>query len=170
MLLASPRLSVPGSSRGRSSGVGAACGQGETGSDLSRRGDITSTGNFAVCPTSPAHRVRDNGTAAKLAAGVGFRATSSRNSGRHQPRMVGKSPKAEPRQRRRTGAPHVARGVRGLKGQRDSRAPHGQPNHHCQISVGYRVSGAANEGVVHEEGLLAQAHQARYGAGGGALT
>ena len=41
-------------------------GQGETGRDLSRLGDITSTGQFAVCPTSPAHRVRDNGTAAEV--------------------------------------------------------------------------------------------------------
>jgi hypothetical protein len=47
-------------------------------------------GQFAVCPTSPAHRVRDNGTAAKLAAGFGFRAITSRNGGRHHPEMVGR--------------------------------------------------------------------------------
>ena len=49
------------------------------------------------CPTASAHRVRDSGTAAKLAAGVGFRATSSRNGGRPHPRMVGESTKTEPR-------------------------------------------------------------------------
>ena len=46
----------------------------------------------------------------------------------------------------------------------------GTPCPTAKSSVGYRGSGAANEGVVHEEGLMAQAHQARYGAGGGALT
>ena len=86
-------------------------GQGETGRDLSRLGDIASTGTFAVCPTSPAHRVRDNGTAAKLSGRL-------RISGDHIPERwaelsrndLGVFPKAEPRLVRRTGAPHVALG------------------------------------------------------------
>jgi hypothetical protein len=98
-------------------------------------GEIASTDTFAVCPTSPAHRVRDNGTAAKLAAGFGFRAITSRNVGRNYPGMVGgiipewsASPqKQSPGWCDETGAPHVARGVGGLGGQRDSRAIHKQP-------------------------------------------
>jgi hypothetical protein len=70
------------------------------------------------------------------------------------PEWSARPPKAEPRQQRRTGAPHVARGVRGLKGQRDSRATHRQPNHHCQIKSWLSRERAANEGVVHEGGGL----------------
>ena len=71
-------------------------GQGETGRDLSGLGTSPQRARLPSSHT-PAHRVRDNGTAAKLAAGVGFRATSSRNGGRPHPRMVGESTKTEPR-------------------------------------------------------------------------
>ena len=47
---------------------------------------LPSTGTFAVCPTSPAYGVRDNGTGAEVGSG---RKGRHRNSGRHHPGTVG---------------------------------------------------------------------------------
>ena len=70
---------------------------------------LPSTGTFAVCPTSPAYGVRDNGTGAEVGSGRKGRhrtpgdiiperwAEFSRNGGRHHPGMIGRFPKTEPR-------------------------------------------------------------------------
>jgi hypothetical protein len=87
------------------------------------------------------------------------------------PESLGESTKAEPRLSDDEPGLLMSRGGWGLGGQRDSRANHRQPKQHRQIKSWLSKERAANGGVVHKERwLMAQAHQGRYGAGGGALT
>jgi hypothetical protein len=73
---------------------------------------------------------------------------------RHTPEWWRTYQKQSPRIARNALAPHVAQGA-GERGQRDTHASIGTSWSAAKSSVGYRVTGAANEGVVHEEGLMA---------------
>ena len=122
----------------------------------------------AMCPglgTSPRAICRlshiDMGTAAE----VGSRVSQQRvgPSGdiildlwrRHTPEWWRTYQKQSPRIARNAPGLLMSRRGAGERGQRDTHASIGTSWSAAKSSVGYRVTGAANEGVVHEEGLMA---------------
>ena len=115
------------------------------------------SGEPGTCPTSPPHRVRDIGTAAEVGSrsvsdASDRRAASSRNGGRNYPGMGwASSQKQSPGSCASRGSSCRAGGW-GVVVSATLMQTIVSPSSTAKSSVGYRVSGAANEGVVHEEG------------------
>ena len=107
-------------------------GQGRTGRDLSRLGDIASTGNLPSVPHLLPIGFGTMGQRRSWRQASDFGRSSSRNGGRHHPGMVGESPKTEPRLMRRPGL-LMSRGGLGAGGSATVVQIIGSPNHHCQI-------------------------------------